>query len=92
MWRVARRAAPFRPSTTSPSDAALARAGNRFDVPGVGVVYLATELEGCFAETLACFRLSTSAVIRNAAEADAADQHLWNPGRYRQSGVSDERP
>ncbi len=80
MWRVARRAGPLRPSAISPSDATLPRAGNRFDVPGIGVVYLATDLEGCFAETLARFRPTTSTMVRDAATADAADQHLMEPG------------
>ncbi len=43
-------------------------------------MYFATDLEGCFAETLARLRLTTSAVIREAAAADAEDQHLMEPG------------
>ena len=43
-------------SWINPEDAALPRAGNRFDVPGGGVLYCATHLVGCCAETLARFR------------------------------------
>lgn len=56
MWRVARRSWPRQPSTISARDAELPRSGNRFDVPDVGVLYFATDVRGCFAETLARFR------------------------------------
>ncbi len=46
------------PSTLDPADADLRSAGNRFDVPGVGVFYCCTALEGCYRETLARLRVS----------------------------------
>ncbi|MGI8887526.1 MAG: RES domain-containing protein [Nocardioidaceae bacterium] len=45
-------------STISPTDAELPKAGNRFDVPGGGVLYAATTRAGCFVETLARFASS----------------------------------
>lgn len=56
LFRVARADAPLRPSVIDP-DAASTNAGNRFDVVGAGVLYLASEPTGGFAETLAQFRL-----------------------------------
>ena len=38
------------------------RAGNRFDIPGAGVLYGTTKAEGGFAETLAGFRPRASMV------------------------------
>ncbi len=46
------------------AEADLPSAGNRFDVPGAGVLYCCTELEGCYRETLA--RLRTSPRMRIA--------------------------
>lgn len=53
-------------SQIAPADVPLPRAGNRFDVPGGGVLYCATEPAGCYAETLARFR--PSAAVRAAVE------------------------
>ncbi len=39
-------------------DTQLSHAGNRFDVPGAGVLYAATKPAACFGETLARFRPS----------------------------------
>lgn len=55
-WRVARAGNPLRFSKITAQDAPLSGAGNRFDVPGGGVLYAATDLRGCFTETLARFR------------------------------------
>lgn len=52
LLRVGRSRAPLRFSTISPVDATLPKAGNRFDVPGGGVLYAATKAEACYAETL----------------------------------------
>lgn len=56
LLRVGRASGLLRFSTISPLDAALPKAGNRFDVPGGGVLYAATTARACFAETLARFR------------------------------------
>lgn len=56
VWRVARSSGPMEFSWIESEDAVLPRAGNRFDVPGGGVLYCATHLVGCYAETLARFR------------------------------------
>ena len=45
-----------------PVDVMNDRAGNRFDIPGAGVLYGATKAEGGFAETLAGFRPRASMV------------------------------
>jgi RES domain len=55
-WRVARASSPLRFSWITAQDAPLSGAGNRFDVPGGGVLYTATDVRGCFTETLARFR------------------------------------
>lgn len=54
-WRVARRRDPLRFSYIAPEDA-WGNAGNRFDVPGGGVLYTADTVEACYIETLARFR------------------------------------
>lgn len=56
LLRVGRTGGLLRFSTINPLDAALPKAGNRFDVPGGGVLYAATTAEACYAETLARFR------------------------------------
>lgn len=56
IYRVARSRGLLDFSTISPVDAALAKAGNRFDVVGGGVLYAGTTVEACYAETLARFR------------------------------------
>lgn len=56
IYRVARSRGLLDFSTITPGDAALAKAGNRFDVVGGQVLYAGTSLEACYAETLARFR------------------------------------
>ena len=68
LLRVGRVGAPLRFSMISPFDAALPKAGNRFDVPGGGVLYAATTAEACYAETLARFR--PTARMRELLEED----------------------
>jgi hypothetical protein len=58
VFRVARRDGVLSCSRIDPADALLPDAGNRFDVPGGGVLYAATRLDACYAETLARFRPS----------------------------------
>jgi hypothetical protein len=58
LWRVAIASNGERFSRLTPQDAAIQGAGNRFDVPGGGVLYCCTQLEGCYRETLACMRVS----------------------------------
>lgn len=50
----------------SPEDANNSRGGNRFDVPGGGVLYAATVPEGAFAETVS--RLRPTASMRKLAQ------------------------
>ncbi len=57
LYRVGRASDPLRASTIKPEDAALS-AGNRFDVPGGGVLYLASSPDACYGETLARYRTS----------------------------------
>ncbi|WP_228759980.1 RES domain-containing protein [Pseudactinotalea sp. HY158] len=72
LYRVARSDSPLRFSRIHPADVTLPGAGNRFDVPGGGVLYGATSFFGCFAETLARFR--PSAAARAAVQAE--DPHF----------------
>lgn len=67
LFRVARADAPLRPSVIDSADAAT-NAGNRFDVVGGGVLYLASTPAGCYTETLARFR--PTAAMRAALNAD----------------------
>lgn len=66
LYRVARSDNPLRFSQIDPADVPLPGAGNRFDVPGDGVLYCATQPAGCYAETLARFR--PSAAVRAAVQ------------------------
>lgn len=54
--RIGRTSDPLRFSEIRPQDAALSRAGNRYDVPGGAVLYAASEVVACFGETLARYR------------------------------------
>jgi len=56
LWRVGRNPEPLTVVAPTAHNLRAKRAGNRFDVPGAGVIYCSSTLEGCFAETLACFR------------------------------------
>ena len=57
-FRIARRDSPLALSRISVADAEMPFSGNRYDVSGGGVLYCATNLEGCYAETLARYRPS----------------------------------
>jgi len=61
---VARADQPLRSSQIDPGDVPRPKAGNRFDVPGGGVLYCASDPAGCYAETIARFR--PSAAVRAA--------------------------
>ena len=62
LWRVERISPALRFSRINAVDAVNERAGNRFDVPGAGVLYGATAAAGGYAETLAGFRPRASMV------------------------------
>jgi hypothetical protein len=76
LWRVGRSPVPLNFSIITAEDASQARGGNRFDVPGGGVLYAATNPEGAFAETLARFR-PTAAMRAIQFE---VDEHLMAVG------------
>lgn len=57
VWRIAIASNGRRFSRLDPADASSG-GGNRFDVPGAGVLYCCTTLEGCYRETLARMRVS----------------------------------
>lgn len=67
LWRVERVDPPLQFSRINAVDVNLERAGNRFDVPGAGVLYGASSPEGAYAETLAPFRPSASLIAKLAA-------------------------
>lgn len=56
LYRVGRAVDPMRASFVTPDIEAHARQGNRFDTSTFGIVYMGTELECCFGETLARYR------------------------------------
>lgn len=75
IYRVARVESGLRFSEITPEDSASGTSGNRYDVAGGGVLYAATEVRTCFAETLARFRPSPK--IRSLLkEADPAEAHF----------------
>lgn len=76
LWRVGRSADPLHFSHIDPIDATLPRSGNRFDVPGGGVLYAATTQEGAFAETLARYRPTATMRALRVHE----DEHLMAAG------------
>ncbi|GGD76804.1 RES family NAD+ phosphorylase [Microbacterium murale] len=82
LWRVERATTALRFSRISPLDAENDRVGNRFDVPGGGVLYAATDPQGAYAETIAQFRLS-------ALAPELASEGL-EPGRVPPGAVSRE--
>lgn len=57
VYRLGRLDDPLRFSQIRPEDA-LSQGGNRFDVPGAGVLYAASTRAACFGETLSRFRPS----------------------------------
>lgn len=69
-FRIARRDAPLALSRISVADAEMPFSGNRYDVSGGGVLYCATDLEGCYAETLARFRPSPGIIAALGAHTD----------------------
>lgn len=54
--------------------------GNRFDVPGGGVLYACSQPLGCFYETLSRFRVALPSRSNPAAEAAALDSGMMPPG------------
>lgn len=61
-FRIARRESPLALSWISVADAEMPLSGNRYDVSGGGILYCATNLEGCYAETLARYRPSPGVI------------------------------
>jgi hypothetical protein len=80
LWRVARADEPLRPSWLEPVDADLPSGGNRFDSSDWGTLYLATNLEGCFAETLARFRPSAHLLAVLKDDDDWQRRGFMEPG------------
>jgi len=73
LYRVGRSDRPLASSQITVEDAAQARAGNRFDVLGGGVLYLSTTAQGCYAETLA--RLRPTATMRALLKDEDPEHH-----------------
>lgn len=61
LFRVALASNGLKFAYIDPVAAAMPRAGNRFDVPGGGVLYCCTDVEGCYRETVARLRPSPRA-------------------------------
>lgn len=83
IYRVERANPPLRFSRLNPVDALNDRAGNRFDIPGAGVLYGATSAGGAYAETLAGFRPKAS--VQDTLASIPAE-----PGRVRPGQVPGE--
>lgn len=66
--RVGRTTDPLWFSRLDPIDALNTTSGNRFDVPGAGVLYASTARVTCFRETLARFRPSAGIIARMQTE------------------------
>lgn len=78
LLRVERPEPPLHFSRISAETAALDRSGNRFDVPGAGVLYAAGSAQGAFAETASHLRVSAS-LLERMARAGAAAEELDAP-------------
>ncbi|WP_125615746.1 RES family NAD+ phosphorylase [Specibacter cremeus] len=76
MLRVSRAIDPAAFSWIGAVEARLAKQGNRFDVPGGGVLYAASDAATCFHEVCARFRPSPFAKALDFAE----ESHLMLPG------------
>ncbi len=82
--RVARKGAGDRYATITPADDSDPRAGNRFDVLGGGVLYVASEPITCYFETLAPLRPAPGITLK-AAKDDAAFLAPGNvPAQWRE--------
>lgn len=65
---------PLEYSRISAESAALDSSGNRFDVPGAGVLYVATTAQGALAETAGNYRVKASLLEKMAAAGASADE------------------
>jgi hypothetical protein len=84
LWRVERESPALRFSRINSVDAAQDRAGNRFDVPGAGVLYGATLAQGAFAETLAHFRPSATLLAKLKATGGPVPEVGIVPASWRE--------
>ncbi len=78
LLRLARKDLALNFSRIRPSDHLLPHAGNRYDVPGAGVLYGADTAATCLIETLARFRPS-AAVLKRLAKAPLAEREQFMP-------------
>lgn len=78
MFRVERSEPALHYSRINADTAGLDNAGNRFDVPGAGVLYAASSTQGAFAETTAHFRISAS-LLEHMASVGATPAELQVP-------------
>lgn len=69
LWRIATTGNPLKFAEIDPITAA-GPYGNRYDVPGGGVLYASTQVRGCFAETLARYRVELGSAVAIAAAKD----------------------
>ena len=89
LWRVERADPALRFSQLNLVDAANDQAGNRFDIPGAGVLYGATDPAGGFAETLAGYRPRASMML--AFSEIEAVPHRALPGNVSMAWVRSRR-
>lgn len=87
LWRIATTDNGLRFAEIDPITAAGPR-GNRYDVPGGGVLYASSAVRGCFAETLARYRVDLSSPVAIAA---AKDTGFMPPGGVPASWREDRR-
>jgi hypothetical protein len=87
LWRIATTDNDLRFAEIDPITAA-GPGGNRYDVPGGGVLYASSVVRGCFAETLARYRVDLSSPVAIAA---AKDTGFMPPGNLAASWREDRR-
>ena len=72
LWRVSTLDTGTKFSEITALDAPRIHAGNRFDVPGGGVLYCCTQVRGSFAETMSRYRVRPDSAVAIAAAKDTS--------------------
>ncbi|MER5465924.1 RES family NAD+ phosphorylase [Streptomyces sp. NPDC002668] len=81
MWRLGKAKDPRKYNQISPEDDSRT-GGNRWSLVSYGTLYCASELDGCFAEALAPFRVDRG--LREIIGDDWREPYFMNPGNLPQ--------